>query len=288
MISFGDIILTTGSGAWLKTTPNPNPLNLPPFTIRVQYAPGTTPAIPVSHGATVTQVSADPNIWDVTQEHDENFYPYWGWLFATDLDLVAVLGANSSGITKMNHLFSGCENLRSVEYFDTSLCTSMETMFAHNLSLREIPWFDTHNVVTMRNMFDGATSFVHCPDLDTSRVTQMSGMFAYTAIQEAPALDTSSVEEMIDMFYVCESLKHVPLYSTASCIDMRSMFAFCPNVEGGALALYNQASSQAVPPTYYRGAFYECGKDTVSGAAELAQIPYDWRIPEGFEELWPQ
>ena len=285
MISFGSVILSTGSGAWLEPAPNPNPLNLPPFTIRVQYAPGKTPIIPVNNGATVTQVSLEQNIWDVTRALDENHRPYWGWLFADDIDLVAVLGANSSGITKMNHLFSYCDNLRSVSFFDTSLCTDMQSMFAHNLSLHEIPWFDTHNVVTMRNMFDGATSFEHCPDLETSSVTTMAGMFADTAIQEPPAFNTSSVENMVDMFYHCLALKHVPLYSTASCTDMQSMFFMCRNVEGGALALYTQASTQAVPPTYYRGAFYECGKDTVSGAAELAQIPYGWRIPEGFQEI---
>lgn len=285
MISFGGIILTTGSGAWFNTALNPNPLNLPPFTLRVQYAPGKTPVIPVNNGATVTQVSADPNIWDVTREHDENYFPYWGWLFAHDLDLVAVLGANSSGITNMHHLFHDCSNLQSVAFFDTSLVTDMHNMFSLNLSLREIPWFNTHNVVTMRDMFVEATSFEHCPVLDTSRVTSMSGMFSYTAIQEAPALNTSSAEDMIGMFQGCESLKHVPLYSTASCTDMRAMFFMCKNVEGGALALYTQASTQAVPPTYYRGAFYQCGSDTPTGAAELAQIPYDWRTPEVFEEL---
>jgi hypothetical protein len=134
-------------------------------------------------------------------------------------------------------------------------------------------------------MFDGATSFEHCPVLDTSHVTDMAAMFANTAIREAPELDTSAAENMVDMFYVCTSLKHVPLYSTASCIDMRTMFFMCTNVEGGALALYTQASTQAVPPTYYRGAFCQCGEDTVTGAAELAQIPYEWRVPEGFQEL---
>lgn len=229
MLSFGNIILTAGSGAWFETAPNPNPLNLPPFTIRVQYAPGKTPDIPVSHGATVAQVSAEPNIWDVTRALDENGFPYWDALFRTDLDLVAVLGANSSGITRMNMLFAYCSNLRSVEFFDTSMCTEMYLMFE------------------------------------------------LTKIQEAPAFNTSSAEDMHGMFYLCKSLKHVPLYSTASCYDMSDMFAFCWNVEGGALALYTQASSQAVPPTYYVAAFYQCGKDTETGAAELAQIPYEWR-----------
>lgn len=271
MISFGGIILTAGSGAWLKTTPNPNPLNLPPFTIRVQYAPGTAPP---QVWATITQVSSEPNIWDVTTPEDDT---RWNDLFWHEHDLVAVLGANSSGITDMFRLFCNCENLRSVELFDTSLCTDMFGMFWNNRSLREIPLFDTHNVEIMQYMFTGATSFEHCPDLDTSRVTVMSGMFAGTAIQEAPALDTSSVTHMEDMFAGCASLKHVPLYSTASCFDMRTMFYQCRNVEGGALALYNQASSQAVPPTLYGGAFYQCGSNTATGAAELAQIPYDWR-----------
>jgi hypothetical protein len=58
---------------------------------------------------------------------------------------------------------------------------------------------------------------------------------------------------------------------------MTDMFALCRNVEGGALALYTQASSQAVPPELYGGAFYQCGTNTASGAAELAQIPSDWK-----------
>lgn len=277
MLSFGNIILATGSGAWLETAPNPNPLNLPPFTIRVQYAPGKTPAKPVSLGATVTQVSVVPNIWDVTRALDEHGYPHWSGLFLDEDDLVAVLGANSSGIKSMAALFDGCHNLRSVEFFDTSLCTDMNSMFMLCSSLREIPRFDTHNVEHMGNMFFEATSFEHCPDLDTSRVTNMGGMFWTTAIKEAPALDTSSVTIMSSMFYECTSLKHVPLYSTASCNDMRWMFDNCWNVEGGALALYNQASSQAVPPTYYDGAFYQCGSNTETGAAELAQIPAEWK-----------
>jgi len=275
MLSFGNIILTAGSGAWLETMPNTNPLNLPPFTIRVQYAPGKAPGhFPVAHASTITQVSVEPNIWDVTTREDDT---RWDNVFWDEHDLVAVLGANSSGITDMFRMFCDCENLRSVELFDTSLCTNMYGMFMNNRSLREIPLFDTHNVETMQYMFFGATSFEHCPDLDTSRVTVMASMFDGTAIQEAPAFDTSSVKQMEGMFAGCTSLKHVPLYSTASCVDMRTMFYQCPNVEGGALALYTQASSQAVPPELYSSAFYQCGSNTATGAAELAQIPSDWK-----------
>ena len=229
MLSFGNTILTTGSGAWLEP-PNPNTLNLPPFTIRVQYAPGKTPVNPPNHGATVTQVSVDPNIWDVTRALDEYGLPYWDWLLGEELDLVAVLGANSSGITSMHALFQNCKNLQSVEFFDTSLCTDMSNMFSTCSSLEHAPLYSTASCLNMHGMFQG-----------------------------------------------CASLKNVPLYSTASCTDMSHMFAYCGNVEGGALALYTQAASQAVPPIYHGAAFFQCGEDTVSGRQELEQIPYDWR-----------
>jgi len=58
---------------------------------------------------------------------------------------------------------------------------------------------------------------------------------------------------------------------------MSYMFSGCYKVESGALALYQQASSQATPPSTHNSAFYKCGRDTVTGAAELAQIPSDWK-----------
>ena len=30
-------------------------------------------------------------------------------------------------------------------------------------------------------------------------------------------------------------------------------------------------------PTNHKSTFYNCGRDTVTGAAELAQIPSDWK-----------
>lgn len=280
MITFGSVILSTGSGAWLRTVPAPNPLDLPPFTMRVQYALGTTPMAPQQKGATVSRVTSNPNVWDVTFAGTD-----WSSMFWDDDNLLAVLGANMAGVTNMRVMFGYCENLQDIAYFDTASVQNMNGTFTHAVSLRSIPEFMTTSLTTARNMFDGATSFEHCPSIDTSHVTDMAAMFANTAIREAPGLDTSAAENMVEMFYECRSLTRVPLYATGACIDMRNMFFDCWNVEGGALALYTQASTQAVPPTYYRGAFYQCGKDTASGAAELAQIPYDWRIPEGFQEI---
>jgi hypothetical protein len=58
---------------------------------------------------------------------------------------------------------------------------------------------------------------------------------------------------------------------------MEYMFAGCSNVQSGALALYQQASSQATPPSTHIATFRGCGSNTVTGAAELAQIPSNWK-----------
>lgn len=57
---------------------------------------------------------------------------------------------------------------------------------------------------------------------------------------------------------------------------MEYMFYNCTQVQSGALALYQQASTQTTPPTIYENAFWQCGSNTTTGAAELAQIPVAW------------
>ena len=79
------------------------------------------------------------------------------------------------------------------------------------------------------------------------------------------------------MFGGCTSLTSVPLYDTSSATNMTGMFDGCINVESGALALYQQASTQSTPPSSHIGTFKNTGSNTVSGAAELAQIPSDWK-----------
>jgi hypothetical protein len=79
------------------------------------------------------------------------------------------------------------------------------------------------------------------------------------------------------MFYQCSSLSAVPLYDTTNAYNTTNMFRSAVNVKTGSLALYQQASTQTTPPTYHVGTFYNCGINTTQGAAELAQIPSDWK-----------
>ena len=217
---------------------------------------------------------------------------------------------DTSNVTNMSSMFTGCSSLTSVPLFDTSSATNMSSMFTSDYnagavpactSLTSVPLFDTSNVTNMSNMFNGCTALTSVPLFDTSSVTNMSYTFSgctaltsvplfdtsivtnmsytfsgCTALTSVPLFDTPIVTNMSSMFIGCSSLTSVPLFDTSSVTNMTNMFKDCTAVESGALALYNQASTQTTPPSNHSGTFTNCGSNTVSGAAELAQIPTSW------------
>ena len=121
-----------------------------------------------------------------------------------------------------------------------------------------------------------ASNLVEVIAANTTGVTVMSGLFYMCEIATVPLFDTSSVTNMAGMFMMCHDLTSVPLFDTSSVTDMSYMFYDCSAVQSGALALYQQASGQATPPSNYASCFTNCGSNTVTGAAELAQIPSSW------------
>lgn len=108
-------------------------------------------------------------------------------------------------------------------------------------------------------------------------VTNMSNMLeGDQGVTSIALFDTRSVTSMRDMCNNIVLLRNIPLFDTSSVTDMTRMFKDCKFVQSGALALYQQASSQANPPRYYSDCFFKCGWNTTTGAAELAQIPASW------------
>jgi hypothetical protein len=90
----------------------------------------------------------------------------------------------------------------------------------------------------------------------------------------------------------CTNLKYIPMiplndfFVTASAqqilADIRYTFRNCVNVESGALEYYTYAKNcwdtWTSPPSASRhsNTFTNCGSNTTTGAAELAQIPSSW------------
>ena len=251
-----------------------NPLGLPPNTMRVRTNDGQPPVNGNYDSAILVKGTTD--VYDVYSSRFD-----WSNLLKDSTNVVEVLGANTQStmykVNNMNRLFNGCTSLTSVALFDTSNVLDMLTMFYNCTSLTTVPLFNTSRVSRMTGMFSGCSSLTTVPLFNTSNVTDMGTMFnKCTSLTTVPLFNTSNATNMSLMLSNCTSLTTVPLFNTSNVTDMSFMLHNCTKVESGALALYQQASSQATIPSHSY-TFAHCGVDTETGSAELAQIPSDWK-----------
>lgn len=256
-----------------------------PFSLLLEYEEGVDPGFgvyPHTRGFGV-QVSESPNVWQFTLADPDWSYVKIGefsttYLLPSPRSIVRVLGGNTTGVTNMTGLFYDCQKLVDVALFDTSTVTNMRSMFYTCPKLTTIPAFDTRNVTNFKSflgMYHSISSLTSVPLLDTSSATDTTSMFeGCTKLTSIPLFDLSNVTEMTGMFKYCP-ITSIPDFDISSVTDMRWMFKECNLVESGALSLYQKASSKLSVPLHNE-AFLECGKDTVTGAAELAQIPTSW------------
>lgn len=256
------------SGYGLSVTYDPhNPLNLPGYTLRLQYEEGTTPEF---HLGTATHVSQSPNIWDLTYRPTTSAGIEAGWSyllserpgtgvnipFVTGSKLVAILGANPVNIKSMYQIcigcdelltvsnfdfgytsanaawmFGDCSKLSSVQFLDTSLVTSMVDLFNSCSSLTTVNTFRTDSLQETTALFYLCTSLVTPPFLDTHAIRYMSQMFeGCTSLKNVPEYDTSSCTYMVRMFYNCYSIEAIPTFNTTYVTDMTNMFKGCTSL----------------------------------------------------------
>jgi hypothetical protein len=284
-----------------KTTEHP--IILPSRTIRVRTTDGNSPVLytnyPYLGNTTITRVAGTTDIFDVTPS-----VPIFEGMFIDSTNLAEVIAGNlndplepggtASGMfsrctnltsvswlsmSRIDHagnMFSGCTSLKTVSLYDTGSIVHAEYMFFGCSSLSTVDYFNTSSIVSMESMFENCSSLEAIPLFNLSSCSSTAYMFRASGITTVPLLVTSTVRSMIYMFAECTNLKAVPLFDTSSAVDVNSMFYGCLNVESGALALYQQMSTQVAPPMSYTDCFKNCGANTTTGAAELAQIPTSW------------
>ena len=139
-------------------------------------------------------------------------------------------------------------------------------------------WDLTYENADWSGLLENQNTLIEVLGANTSSVVAMNGLFSYcTSLTSIQVFDTSSVTQLAGMCKYCSLLTAVPLFNTSKVRYMNEMFYGCVSVESGAYALYQQASSQSPLPISYIYCFGNCGRNTVTGAAELAQIPSDWK-----------
>lgn len=311
MLSFGNIILTTGSGAWLETSASPGPTPAPQYSLRFKFSDlsyNPLVAYPIGSstvwspdywkaGCSWTQISADPNIWEYRREPDHMSGDPWGtnaWNeeFLNKFDdyehnQVEVLGGNTTGITSMNAMLAQNPGLVRVALFDTSAVYDMQQMLmglpvtgtdAHVSHLVEVPNFDFTNCLVTQGMFWGCVELETVPAFDLKGVCDANSMFAdCRALQAIPAMSVNKVGHPI-------VLEGTVVAGTLQYMDY--MFQNCRNVASGISLMqtflssngYDTAAQAAgVNPAQHAQVFENCGVDNSAGFREWLDLPVTWK-----------
>ena len=178
--------------------------------------------------------------WDVNNESADYYYSANYWVKHMPL-------IDTSNVTSMNGMFSGCSSLVSIPQLDTSNVEYMDEMFSYCTALTTISQLNTSKVTSMYAMFRnvvesvGPMSLVDnykdyktgpalttIPQFDTSNVVNMSAMFeGCTSLKTIPQLDTSKVEDMRFMFQNCISLEHIASIDMSSVEYTNYIFSSC-------------------------------------------------------------
>ena len=156
----------------------------------------------------------------------------------TNVISIDTTGLDTSYVTDMNNMFSGCKKLTSLDLsnFDTSNVTNMSYMFyeCKKLTSLDLGNFDTGNVTNMGGMFFRCSSLtsLDLSNFDTSNVTNMASMFfecsGLTSLNVSN-FDTGNVTNMGDMFNECSGLTSLDVsnFDTGNVTSMSGMFWEC-------------------------------------------------------------
>lgn len=138
---------------------------------------------------------------------------------------------------------------------------------------------DLTGVTNINLLFNSCPNVRNCVLKNTGSVVNATSLFYNTAVklETINALDLSSATTIQNLFRGCTHLTS-PLNITLSGAVTNCSYAFynCYLVPSGALTIYNNLNSQTTVPKSHSNCFTNCGRDTVTGAAELAQIPSGW------------
>lgn len=222
-------------------------------------------------GATWTQVSYSPNIWDYTHE-SSNWDDEFNGKFINEWDThVAVIAAGDmSGVTSMKNTAYVSSKVAGGVFGSAS--SSNVSMFIY------ICDFDTSNVTNLDGLFYGCSYLQSFPTLNTSSCTSFWSTFdGCNSALFIPQVDLSHTTSMRAMYSKCFSLLYWPDLSNVN--PSLSLCQYCfernGNVTKGITTSYNYLS--ALHTTNHTACFNKCGLASTISQSELTNVPSGWK-----------
>lgn len=206
---------------------------LPPFTLRLKFTSGVTPSFTYGTAHRVTELQPD-NVWDLTYENTN-----WQWLLSGQNDLIAVIDANTKGVTNMAFMFRSCPQLETISNYETWTKIDMSEvefsycMFWSCTALRkfEIPPDALPKVENCKDMYYDCSLLSGDITLNLPAATATDGMFRFCSSITSATISMPKNTCLDYTFYKCGGMTSVTLTNTDSVTSAAYAFYVCPNLE---------------------------------------------------------
>lgn len=252
------------------------------MTLRFMFSDSSYNPQAVGVGASGTwrkKLDTNYNVWDWTN-HNTSWDNQFEGAFVDPNNIVDIIDAgNTSNLVSLYYCFKNCTSLNSVCLFDTSNVLNISQAFTKT-AIKVIPKFNFKKATASIATFLQCTKLTTVNNISLNSVTTGAGLQQFfdgcTNLENVGTIYAPNVRQMHYMFRGCVGLKSIPSINCDNVTNTMDLFSGCRNVESGILDFYNYLSTKDVAVTTYSGTFNNCGIDTVTGAAELAQIPSSW------------
>ena len=185
----------------------------------------------------VTTAVFDASFKNYLPQSTEN----WFFYFKNLEKIEGLTNLNTSKVTTMGDMFSGCQSLTSLNLsnFKTENVKDMSSMFygCQNLTSLDLSNFKTENVQYMTEMFELCSSLtsLDLSNFNTENVQYMYSMFNGCSSLTSLNLSNFNTEDVQDMSYMfngCNSLQTIYCNNTWICSESRYMFSDCTSLQG--------------------------------------------------------
>lgn len=187
---------------------------------------------------------------------------------------------NMPSCTRIEYVAQSVPSINSIEIGDLPLITDSTKMdlYIPPLKPNSTKYYEpTLKHIKLGNM-DGLTNayqMFYKIKKNEYYDTTVTGV-SYTKLESITLGSMPNITNAGSMFCSCNELKEIPDISVTYVTNANNICQNCNNAETGILRLYNKLSALPTTPTHV-SAFSNCGSGSVTGAAELEQIPSDWK-----------
>ena len=209
-------------------------------------------------------------------------------------EFITTAEVNITGITSVCRMFSGCDNLTSVDLssLDMSNIRNMKEMFGgcKNLTDLDLSGFRTDRVYDMEMMFYQCYSLtsLDLSSFDTGNVSDMTRMFSgcrsLTSL-DVSNFDTRKVKDMANMFSNCENLASLDVsnFKTDQLDDVQGMFSNCTNLVNLNLGGFDLSTVKTLDiPAFVNGTIFSGCKNLTYLHTPIG-LYKDIELPKGEE-----